>query len=276
MHIQTSGEGVYVDGTLGLGGHSEAILTTNKEDILYGFEWNETSFLIAKKRLSKFGERVKLFNKSFVEIPTVLKKEKTFAKGVLLDLGLSSFLLEDSERGFSFQKEEPLDMRMSFSYASVTAKEILNQYDFAELERVLRGGEVPASKKFAKFIIEKRKKKKFETTSDLVETIKEFYRPSKKKEKSLFALIFQALRIEVNQELKNLEIALKAIPEVLKPGGRFLIITFHSLEDRLVKKAFKEDPRLKPLFKKPILPSKEEIEKNPRARSAKLRVAERV
>ncbi len=274
--MKVEGEGVFVDGTVGMGGHSEAILeTTSAKDLLYGFEWNEDSFLIAKKRLARFGDRVRLFNKSFTEIPETLEKEGVLAKAVLLDLGLSSFLLEDSERGFTFQKDEPLDMRMSYSYARLTAKEVLNHYDFLNLERVFSYGEVPASKKFAKFILEKRKNKTFETTGDLVQAVREFYRPGRR-EKELLAVVFQALRIEVNQEMQNLEKALQSIPQVLRKGGRFLVISFHSLEDRLVKRAFKGDPRLKPLTRKPIVPSEEEIRKNSRARSAKLRIAERV
>ena len=274
--MKVEGEGVFVDGTVGMGGHSEAILeTTSAKDLLYGFEWNEDSFLIAKKRLARFGDRVRLFNKSFTEIPETLEKEGVLAKAVLLDLGLSSFLLEDSERGFTFQKDEPLDMRMSYSYARLTAKEVLNRYNFLDLERVFSYGEVPASKKFARFILEKRKNKPFETTGDLVQAVREFYRPGRR-EKELLAVVFQALRIEVNQEMQNLEKALQSIPQILRKGGRFLVISFHSLEDRLVKRAFKGDPRLKPLTRKPIVPSEEEIRKNPRARSAKLRVAERV
>jgi 16S rRNA (cytosine1402-N4)-methyltransferase len=218
---------------------------------------------------------VRLYQKSFTEIAETLCEEGEVAKAVLLDLGLSSFLLEDSGRGFTFQKEEPLDMRMSYSYAQLTAKEVLNRYDFLSLVRVFSYGEVPVAKKFAKFILERRKQRPFETTGDLVEAVREFFRPGRR-EKELLAVVFQALRIEVNQELRNLELALENIPQILRKGGRFLVISFHSLEDRLVKRAFKGDPRLKPLTRKPILPSEEEIRKNPRARSAKLRIAERV
>ncbi len=274
--IKVEGEGIYVDGTVGMGGHSEAILeNTSQDDRLYGFEWNEDSFLIAKKRLARFGDRVRLYQKNFTEIADTLCEDGEVAKAVLLDLGLSSFLLEDSERGFTFQKDEPLDMRMSYSYSQLTAKDILNRYDFLSLEKVFSYGEVPAPKKFAKFILEKRKKKPFETTGDLVQAVKEFFRPGKK-EKDFLAVVFQALRIEVNQELQNLEKALETIPQVLKKGGRFLVISFHSLEDRLVKRAFKADPRLKPLLRKPIVPSEKETRQNPRSRSAKLRVAERI
>ena len=264
---------IYVDGTVGLGGHSSAILEASKPSgILYGFEWNEDSFKIAKEWLKKYRERVKLYNKNFVYIKEILQKENVLADGVLLDLGISSFLLEGSKRGFSFQKGEPLDMRMNLSL-KITAKDILNNYDFIKLSNVFKKGEVPRAEKFAKFICEKRKKKPFKLTQDLVEAVKEFYKTSKK---NLLAIVFQSLRIEVNKELENLETVLKDIPDILKPSGRIAIISFHSLEDRLVKNFFKNDPRIKVLTKKPITPSEEEFKRNPRARSAKMRVGEKV
>lgn len=264
---------IYVDGTVGLGGHSSAILeNSSPSGILYGFEWNEDSFKIAQERLKKYGERVKLFNKNFIFIKDVLQREGVLADGILLDLGISSFLLEGSKRGFSFQKDEPLDMRINFSIG-ITAKDILNNYDFLSLKNIFNRGEVPRADKFAKFICERRKKKPFETTKDLVEAVKKFYKTSKK---DLLAVIFQSLRIEVNKELENLKIALKGLPEVLKPSGRIAIISFHSLEDRIVKDFFKNDPRIKVLTKKPVTPSEEELKRNPRARSAKMRVGEKV
>lgn len=266
---------IYVDATLGLGGHSKAILEkSSPTGILYGFEWNEDSFNIASKNLKKYKGRIKLFNKNFIYIKEVLKKENILADGILFDLGLSSFLLEGSGRGFSFQKEEPLDMRMNLEI-SITAKDILNRYKYEDLSNIFKRGEVPKAEKFAKFILEKRKFKKFETTQDLVKAVKEFYK-SKKNLKDLLAIVFQSLRIEVNKELENLKKILKDIPQILKSGGRVVIISFHSLEDRLVKNEFKSNPELKVLTKKPILPSREEIKKNPRARSAKMRVAERI
>ncbi|PMP66965.1 MAG: 16S rRNA (cytosine(1402)-N(4))-methyltransferase [Thermodesulfobacterium geofontis] len=264
---------IYVDGTVGLGGHSSAILeASSPSGILYGFEWNEDSFRIAKERLKRYGERVKLFNKNFIFIKEILQREGVLADGILLDLGISSFLLEGSKRGFSFQKEEPLDMRINLSI-ELTAKDILNNYDFMNLSKVFKKGEVPKAEKFAKFICEKRKKKPFETTQDLVKAIKEFYKSSKK---DLLAVIFQSLRIEVNKELENLEKVLRDFPDILKLSGRIVIISFQSLEDRIVKNFFKSDPRIKVLTKKPITPSEEEIKRNPRARSAKMRVGERV
>lgn len=266
---------IFVDGTLGLGGHSKAILERAGEDaFLYAFEWNEDTLKFAEESLRPFQGRVKIIPKSFVHIREVLEGEGVLADGVLLDLGLSSFLIEGSGRGFTFQKDEPLDMRMSLNLR-FTAKDLLNSLSERELGEILKRGEVPKASAFARFIVQKRKMKAFESTFDLVSAIREFYRPLKRREKDLLAVIFQALRIEVNQELENLQRALKDLPEVLRPGGRLAIIAFHSLEDRIVKRAFKGDVRLINLTKKPITPSPEEVKRNPRARSAKLRVAER-
>ncbi len=266
---------IFVDGTLGLGGHSKAILERAKENaFLYAFEWNEDTLKFAEESLRPFKGRVKIIPKSFVHIREVLEGEGVLADGVLLDLGLSSFLIEGSGRGFTFQKDEPLDMRMSLELR-LTAKDLLNNLSERELGEILKRGEVPKAKAFARFIVQKRKMKTFETTFDLVSAIREFYRPLKRKEKDLLAVLFQALRIEVNQELENLQKALRDLPEILRPGGRLAIISFHSLEDRLVKRAFKGDERLINLTKKPITPGPEEVKRNPRARSAKLRVAER-
>lgn len=264
---------IYVDGTVGLGGHSEAILkASSPTGILYGFEWNEDSFELAKRRLSKYGDRVRLYKENFIYIRDVLQREGILVDGILLDLGLSSYLLEHSGRGFSFQKEETLDMRMNLE-TPLTAKEVINSYSYEQLAQVFAKGEVPKAKEFAKFVCKKRKLKPILTTQDLIKIIKEFYRTSKK---DLLAIIFQSLRIEVNRELENLKIALTTLPEILKPGGRLAIISFHSLEDRLVKRSLNSDARLKVITKKPVVPSSEEIKKNPRARSAKLRVGEKV
>ncbi len=266
---------IIVDGTLGLGGHTKAILeATNAEVTIYAFDWNEESLSLAKERLKDYMDRVKFIPKNFVFIREFLEKEGVRADGVLLDLGLSSFLLEGSGLGFSFQRDEPLDMRMSKTLR-VKAKDVLNRASFEELSKILQEGEVPKAKTFAKMLIQKRKISPFETTQDLVMAVKEFYKPSYKKEKDLLALVFQAFRIYVNQELENLKRALREIPEILAVGGRFLVISYHSLEDREVKRAFQRDTRLEVLTKKPITPSPEEIKKNPRARSAKMRVAER-
>lgn len=266
---------VYVDGTLGLGGHTRAILEAGSPTAkVYAFEWNEDTLRIVMERLKEYGNRLKIIPKSFVYIKEEMEKEGIGVDGVLLDLGLSSFLIEGSGRGFTFQKEEPLDMRMSLELP-LKAEDILNTFSEEELFRVFSKGEVPRAKSFIRYLLKKRKEKPFKTTFDLISAVREFFKPSKGKEKNLLAVVFQALRMEVNHELENLERALKEIPEILKSGGRFVIISFHSLEDRLVKRAFKSDPRLCVLTKKPIVPKPEEIKRNPRARSAKMRVAER-
>ncbi len=263
---------IIVDGTLGPGGHTEAFL--KRGATVYAFEWNEDTLMIARERLKPYGKRVKIFPLSFTHIREVLDAEGLRADGVLLDLGLSSFLLEQSGRGFSFQRDEPLDMRMS-DELKLTASDILNRLPERELVRIFKRGEVPRARALARVICERRKKCRIETTSDLVQLVRDLYRPTPPKEKDLLAVVFQAIRIEVNRELENLETALKEIPEILKPYGRFAVISFHSLEDRLVKNAFKSDERLIVLTKKPITPLPEEIKLNPRARSAKMRVAER-
>ncbi len=275
--IKVGEKGVVVDGTLGMGGHSEEILKRFPQIKLIAFEWNRESYELAKERLKKFGDRVKIYQENFVRIREILEKEGVKADSVLLDLGISSFLLEHSGKGFSFQSpEEPLDMRMD-ERAEIQARDILNIWDYETLSELFSSLEVPRSKILAKEIVDFRKKRKFEKVSDLLEVIKKvFPRLYGKKEKKIIALVFQALRIEVNKELENLKKALSEIPDVLKPKGRFLVISFHSLEDRMVKNCFKKDKRLRVLTKKPVSPEKEEILQNPRARSAKLRVAERV
>lgn len=266
---------VYVDGTLGLGGHTRAILSAGAPTArVYAFEWNEDTLNIARENLKEYKDRLKIIPKNFIYIKEEIEKEGILVDGVLLDLGLSSFLIEGSGRGFTFQKDEPLDMRMNLEL-ELKAEDILNTFLEEELFQIFSRGEVPRARSFARFIIKRRKRKPFRTTFDLVSAVREFFRPSRYKEKDLLALVFQALRIEVNHELENLEKALREIPDILKPGGRLVVISFHSLEDRVVKRAFKEDPRLLVLTKKPLCPSPEEIRRNPRARSAKMRVAER-
>ena len=266
--------GVYVDGTVGLAGHSLAILDrSSPTGFLYGFEWNEETYDIALERLKPHEGRFKLYKENFAKIPEILSQEGVLADGVLLDLGVSSFLLEGVGRGFSFKRDEPLDMRMSQTL-EITASDVLNRLSLPELAKVFEEGEVPKAFSFAKFICEQRKRAPFTRTVDLVQAVRTFYKG--RRDLNVLAIVFQSLRIKVNQELENLEIALKGIPSILKKGGRFVVISFHSLEDRLVKLFFRNDPRLKVLTKKPITPSPEEVRRNPRARSAKLRIAERV
>lgn len=275
LKVEEENKKIYVDATVGLGGHSLAILEASNTCFLYGFEWNEDSYKIALERLKKHERRVKLYCKNFIFAKDILQKEGILVHGILLDLGLSSFLLEFSQRGFSYQQDELLDMRISLEL-NFTAKDVLNTYSYEELLKVFKEGEVPKAKILAKKIIERRREKEFKKTFDLVSLVKEVYHVPGKKFNQLLSIVFQSIRIEVNKELENLERALKEFPEILISGGRLVVISFHSLEDRLVKRAFKEDKRLKVLTKKPIIPTQAEIKKNPRSRSAKMRVAEKV
>ncbi len=273
--LQVHPGGTYVDGTVGLGGHSEALLEASAPDgFLYGFEWDAASLERARKRLARYAGRFKLFRANFAEAPSILKREGLQVDGIVLDLGLSSFLLEASGRGFSFLKDEPLDMRMD-ERATLKAKDLVNRLSYTQLVELLRAyGEEPAAERIARAIIEARKKKPLETTGELASLIESVVR-KRRRGRHPATLTFQALRIAVNRELENLERFLSEAPEILKPGGRIAIISFHSLEDRLVKRAFRLDPRLEPITKKALKPSLEEIRRNPRARSARLRVAER-
>ena len=271
--------GLYVDGTVGLAGHSKAILKhSTPGGFLVGLEWNKDSFELAQKELRPFEGRFLLVRENFSKIKEVLEElGKTPVDGILLDLGLSSFLLEGSGKGFSFLRDEPLDMRMD-DRLSRTAKDLVNQLTPLQLEELIRAyGEERYARRITRAICEARCKEPLRTTRQLAEIIYQAVPPKYRHGKIHPATrTFQALRIAVNQELENLKRFLDSAPEVLRPGGRVVIISFHSLEDRLVKRAFREDSRLQVLTKKPVTPTEEEILKNPRARSARLRIAERV
>jgi len=262
--------GTFIDATMGLGGHSMAILQSSPNTKVWGFEWNEDSYEYLVDKFSPFKDRVEIFNENFARLGEVLSERGVKADGILFDLGVSSFLIEGSGRGFTFQKEEPLDMRMNKS-SLLTAKEVLNRYGFLQLKEVFKRGEVPRAESFAKFLCGYRRERPLETTKDLVLAVKSFY---KRVSKDLLAVIFQSIRIEVNRELENLRKALEGALKVLKPGARIVVISFHSLEDRIVKEFLKMCPEVRPVTKKPIVPSREEVRRNPRARSAKMRVGE--
>ena len=267
----------FVDCTLGQAGHSKSILEKNapKGKVL-GIEVDNKLY---QHLLSQKTDRLVLVNDSFVNLKEVLKKNK-FERvcGVLMDLGISSWHLEESKRGFSFQKDEPLDMRYDASAAELTAMEILNQWIEKEIKKILREyGEERFASRIAEAIINARKQKPINTTFQLVDIIGNsvpgFYRHQRR---HFATKTFQALRIAVNNELSNLEKTLPQILEILEKGGRVVVISFHSLEDRIVKNYFREKKKqglLKVLTKKPIAPSETEIKINPRSRSAKLRAA---
>ena len=286
----------FLDGTLGLGGHTEAILKSAMDVKVIGMDHDEKALQQVRKKFRKeVGARLFLFHGNFKDFKML---KETFPvqefDGALLDLGISSFQLDDPERGFSFMKEGPLDMRMDLSQEK-TAKDLINHLSQEELSEIFFNyGEERYSKQIARIIVERRSKEPFEITLDLANLIAAMV-PSWQRQKIHPATrVFQALRIAVNEELQGLEKAFEGILYALKEKGRLIVISFHSLEDRIVKRSFlkfenpctcpKDIPYcvcgLKPLGKrvtlKPVVPSLEEVKRNPRSRSAKLRVIERV
>lgn len=288
--------GVYFDGTLGGAGHSKEILKRLDGGLLIGCDKDTEALQVSEKRLNEINSHFKLVHddyKNFKQILSNLNIEKV--DGILLDLGVSSYQLDNEERGFSYRFNSPLDMRMDRS-KSLTAKDIINTYSQKELEHIFFSyGEEPFSKQVAKNIVLARQEKPIETTFELVEIIKKSMPEKVLRSKGHPAKrIFQAIRIEVNGELKDLEQTVFDMIEKLATGGRIAIITFHSLEDRIVKNAFKlcatdcicskEIPvcvcnhkaSIKLVNKKPIEASKQEQEDNPRSTCAKLRIAEKI
>lgn len=271
----------FVDCTLGEGGHTLAILEKNAPlGKVIALEINPRLFKETKERMKeeiKSG-RLILVNDSYVNLDKVLRKIKGVRVwGILFDLGLSSWHLEKSDRGFSFQKEEPLIMRYD-EKKGLTAQTIVNEWEENKIEEILKKyGQERFARKIAREIVERRKIKAIETTKDLVEIIGKAVPSWYKKKKIHFATkTFQALRIAVNDELENLKIGLLKSLKILRKNGRLAVISFHSLEDKIVKDFFKTKERegtVIVLTRKPITPTKEEIEINPRSRSAKLRVA---
>ncbi|MEN3012358.1 MAG: 16S rRNA (cytosine(1402)-N(4))-methyltransferase RsmH [Dictyoglomus thermophilum] len=267
---------IVVDATLGLGGHSSEILRELRgEGLLIGIDRDEEVLELARERLSKIASNFVLFNTTYDNLQSILKElNLSSIDAILFDLGFSSFHVEKSGRGFSFMRpEEPLDMRYSKDTA-LTAADILNTFSESELSNLFwEYGEEPLSKKLAKKIVERRKDKKFAYVGDLLEVIDEVI-PRRRRHEA--TKVFQALRIAVNDELNIFKRALEQVPFILSIGGRIVVITYHSLEDRIVKNFFKSySDKILPVSKKVIKPSIEEIKENRRARSAKLRVGER-
>ena len=269
--------GVYVDATLGLGGHTEAILLKCPEiKMVLGLDCDTEALEQAESRLSPFGDRVRFIHSNFIHLHDVLLFNRIGrVDGILMDLGISTFHLENSRRGFSFSRNEPLDMRMDPSGA-VTAADMVNKLPLKRLTELIQiYGEERWAKRIAKRIYDRRKTAPILNSTELAEVVANSI-PRKYHPRRIHPATrtFQALRIAVNQEMDNLKEALDSLPSCLRPEGRVCIISFHSLEDRLVKIAFREDNRLQPLTKKPLVPSPEEMHSNPRARSAKLRIAQ--
>ena len=291
-------DGVYVDCTLGGAGHSEYLLSQlSEEGHLYAFDQDERALENAKIRLAPFVEKgmVTFIKSNFRFIKEELNQIGIFeVDGILYDLGVSSPQLDEAERGFSYHQDAPLDMRMD-TQAPLTAKEIVNTWSYHELIRIFyRYGEEKFSKQIARKIEAAREVAPIETTGELVELIKEgIPAPARRKGGHPAKRVFQAIRIAVNDELSAVEDSLEAAISLIKIGGRVSVITFHSLEDRIVKSIFKEhsalpelppglpvmptefQPELKLVNRKPIIPTEEELEQNNRARSAKLRIAEK-
>lgn len=284
-----------VDCTLGYGGHSSYILQRIKRGALFAFDQDSEAIRHSTERLKAIGTNFTIINSNFVNLKEELAKrgvEKV--DGILFDLGVSSPQLDDASRGFSYHEDARLDMRMNKDNP-LSAYEVVNNYEEQDLVNIFyKYGEDKFSKNIARKIVEYRKNKKIETTLELVEIIKSAVPMKERLKKHPARQIFQAIRIEVNHELDVLEPALEQALSMLKVGGRVAVITFHSLEDRIVKNIFKEKckidekvkglpnipdeylPDFKLVVNKAILPSKEELEKNSRSRSAKLRVIERI
>ena len=268
--------GIYVDGTLGLGGHTEKILQScSPSGRVIGFEWDANALELTMKRLTPFGQRFSAQHRNYSEIMAGLTEMGIQGvDGLLLDLGVSSLQFDNKTRGFSFQEDGPLDMRMD-RRRHLTAEEIINTFRKDDLADVFYYfGEERQARRIAAHIVEERGKERIRTTSHLAHIIASAI-PRKFHPRKIHVAtkVFQALRIAVNKELDNLATILDVITKILKPGGRVCIITFHSLEDRLVKWKFKDNPLLHVLTKKPVRPGNEEIKLNPRSRSAKLRAA---
>lgn len=282
-YLDVKRKGIYVDCTLGLGGHAVEILKRNPDARLIGFDIDEKSLLKAKEKLESYADRVELYHSDFRYLPD-LNIDFSSIIGILLDLGISSFQLDSPERGFSFNQEGPLDMRMDFRN-KVTASKIVNKYSEYRLVQIFKEyGELKQAKRLAREIVSRRKTKKIETTTQLRRLVEEIcrWRPQKGKIHPA-AKLFQAIRIELNQELKSLSSFLERISKKIPKKAHIIAISFHSLEDRIIKHTFAHlaasndsPPSLKILTKKPVIPSDKEVAINFRARSAKLRAVEKI
>ncbi len=281
----------FFDGTLGAGGHAAALLAAHPEIELYvGCDRDPQALELAAKELSPWKEKIRLVHGSHSDIRLWMKEAKIECfDGVLIDAGVSSMQLDQKARGFSFQGEGPLDMRMN-PESPLTAEKVVNRWTEADLARILKEyGEEPRSRAIARAIVAARKKRPLKTTKELVEAIMPVAGGYKRGHLHPATLTFQALRIAVNDELKELENGIERGIESLCPQGRIAVISFHRLEDRIAKQSFKkcefrerkkgsDKPMgtMRILTKKPLEPTEEEVKKNPRCRSAKLRAAEKV
>ena len=277
--LQVVSGGIYMDGTLGLGGHTREILKRSAPaGRVVAFEWDEQAIEASRKNIAEYESRLTIIRRNFAEIEVGLA-EAGYAEvdGILIDVGLSSLQLDIGERGFSFQKDEPLDMRMD-QRREKTAETILETASEKELADIFfYYGEEKQSRRIAARVVEERKQGGIKTSGRLAELVaraipRRFHPPRI----HVATRVFQALRIAVNEELSNLSVILDKAADHLSAGGRFCVISFHSLEDRMVKKKFAANDRFRVLTKKPITPSDQEVNANRRSRSARLRVAERL
>ena len=289
-YFESCDSGLIIDGTLGLGGHSEALLASYPRMNILGLDLDENALIFSGNRLNKYGDRVKILKDNFSNILPIMDaiERSELASGLLLDLGVSSYQLDTPERGFSFRFDAPLDMRFN-SDQEIKASDVINEYSERELaDLIYKYGEEPRSRKIAKAIIDRRP---ILTTMELADLIKKII-GAKNYKIHPATKTFQALRIEVNKELNNLYSALSDSLKIIKDKGRIIVISYHSLEDRIVKSFFKNEskkcicpvevlicechhsPMLKVITKRVHKPSVSEINANPRSRSAKMRVAE--
>jgi 16S rRNA (cytosine1402-N4)-methyltransferase len=274
---------LYVDGTVGEGGHAAAILDhCGPEGELWGLDRDPNVLRAAAGRLAHHTSRFQLFHRSYAQLGELLEEtQRPGVAGILLDLGLSSFQLQQSERGFSFAGDEPLDMRFNSEGAGPTAATLLNRATQAELERIFwEYGEERRARRLARLVVEERRRHPFQSTQQLVKVSEKAQGPGGRRGRLHPATrVFQALRIAVNLELEELAFFLDHAPAWLEPGGRLVVISYHSLEDRLVKHrmvAWERAGVMARLTRKPLTPTLAEIKANPRARSAKLRIAEKM
>ncbi|MGI6361966.1 MAG: 16S rRNA (cytosine(1402)-N(4))-methyltransferase RsmH [Bacillota bacterium] len=295
--LQPKSEGVYVDCTMGGAGHSRAILeASSPHGKLIAMDQDDAAIAAGSEALTAFAERVKIFKSNFADLGQVVDEAAWGpVDGILLDIGVSSYQLDEGSRGFSYMQDAPLDMRMD-QEQPFSAYDLLNTYSVEQLTEIIyKYGEEKWAKRIAEFICQARQGQPISTTGQLVSEIKKAIpKGAREKDQHPAKRTFQALRMVINNELEVLEKALDEAIKVLKPGGRLAVITFHSLEDRLVKNKFKlwaadclcppktpicicgHQAEIKVINKKPLIPQAEEIELNPRARSAKLRVAQKL
>jgi len=270
--------GLYVDATLGLGGHTAAILDASAPaGRVIGFEWDPQAMRLARQRLEPYGDRVVFVDRSYADLaPALQELGMGRVDGILADLGVSSLQLDNGGRGFSFRVDAPLDMRMD-PQRGMDAATLLARASEEELADIFyHFGEERQARRIAAHLCDRRKQQPIRTTGQLAalvaEAVPKRFHPDRI---HVATKVFQGLRIAVNRELDNLHTLLRTGPEWLRPQGRFAVIAFHSLEDRMVKQAFRRDTRLDVVTRKPVRPAAEEIQRNPRARSALLRCAAR-